>query len=150
MFRKLDIDPRKSRSCIAIGALTKHDYSRRLRKDLIFIHFDITSRRQNKKKRLLVSITKDCKSVKMLTIHTTFETWRTRMQKRIESSPSKIPMNKAVEIYNLSRYIHFFAKMKYYSLYKSWSEYIIGIDLKVQLAVNDKEIPFKENLRKID
>ena len=152
IYHKLDIDPRKSRSCIAIGALTKqktkHEHSRKLKKDLIFIHFDTTSRRQNKKKRLLLSITKDCKSVKVLTLHTSFEIWRTRMQKRIESSPNKIPLNKAAEIYNLSRYIRIFAKMRYNLAYKRWAEFIKDIDPKGQLNVKNEEIPFKEKRRK--
>ena len=37
IYRKLDIDPKKSRSCIAIGALTKlktkHEHSRKLKKE---------------------------------------------------------------------------------------------------------------------
>ena len=152
IYRELDIDPRKSRSCIAIGALTKrkskHEHSCKLKKDLIFIHFDTTSRRQKKKKRLLLSITKDCKSVKVLTIHTNFETWRTRMQKRIESSPNKIPLNKATDIYNLSRYIRFYAKIRYDLAYKRWAEFIKEIDFKDQLNVKNEEIPLKGRKRK--
>ena len=152
IFRELDIDPRKSRSCIAIGALTKqktkHEHSRKLKKDLIFIHFDTTSRRQNKKKRLLLSITKDCKSLKVLTIHTNFEIWRTRMQKRIESSPNKIPLNKATKIYNLSRHTSFFAKIRYNLAYKRWAEFIKEIDFKDQLNVKNEEIPFKDKRQK--
>ena len=152
IYLELDIDPRKSRSCIAIGALTKqktkHEHSRKLKKDLIFIHFDTTSRRQNKKKRLLLSITKDCKSLKVLTIHTNFEIWRTRMQKRIESSPNKIPLNKATEIYNLSRYIRFFAKIRYNLAYKRWAEFIKEIDFQDQLNVKNEEIPFKDKRQK--
>ena len=153
IFRLLKINPKQSRSCIAIGALTKQkikpEHSRKLKKDLIFIHFDTTSRRQNKKKRLLLSITKDCESVKVLTIHTTFETWRTRMQKRIESSPNKIPLNRATEIYNLSRYIRFYAKIKYNLAYKRWTEFLNDIDLDDQIIVNNEEIPFRSKRQKI-
>ena len=147
IYRSLNINPKKSRSCIAIGALAKRkrkdEHSRKLKKDLIFIHFDITSRRQNKKKRLLLSITKECKSIKVLTIYTTFETWRARMQKRIESSPNAIPLNKAAEIYSLSRHIRFLAKLRYDSVYKLWKRFIKDIDLDDQLIVKNEEIPFK-------
>ena len=152
IYRSLNINPKKPRSCIAIGALakqkTKDEHSRRLKKDLIFIHFDITSRRQSKKKRLLLSITKECQSVKVLTIHTTFETWRMRMQKRIESSPNEIPLNKAAEIYNLSRYMRFLAKMRYNSVYKRWTKFIKDIDCNDQLIVKNEDIPFKAKRQK--
>ena len=152
IYRLLKINPKQSRSCIAIGALTKQkikpEHSRKLKKDLIFIHFDTTSRRQNKKKRLLLSITKDCESVKVLTIHTTFETWRTRMQKRIESSPNEIPLNMATEIYNLSKYIRFFAKIRYNLVYKRWAKFVNDIDFDDQLIIKNEEIPFKSKPQK--
>ena len=153
IYQSLRINPKQSRSCIAIGALTKQkikpEHSRKLRKDLIFIHFDTTSRRQNKKKRLLLSITKDCESVKVLTVHTTFEIWRTRMQKRIESSPNKIPLNRATEIYNLSRYARVFAKIRYNLAYKRWAEFLNDMDFDDQLIVNNEEIPFRSKRQKI-
>ena len=70
------------------------------------------------------------------------------MQKRIESSPNKIPLNKAAEIYNLSRYTHILAKMRYNLAYKSWAEFIKNNDLKVQLDLENEEIPFKNKRRK--
>ena len=153
IYQSLRINPKQSRSCIAIGALTKQkikpEHSRKLRKDLIFIHFDTTSRRQNKKKRLLLSITKDCESVKVLTVHTTFEIWRTRMQKRIESSPNKIPLNRATEIYNLSRYARIFAKIRYDLAYKRWAEFLNDMDFDDQLIVNNEEIPFRSKRQKV-
>ena len=152
IYRLLKINPKQSRSCIAIGALTKQnikpEHSRKLKKDLIFIHFDTTSRRQNKKKRLLLSITKDCESVKVLTIHTAFETWRTRMQKRIESNPNEIPLNKATEIYNLSKYIRFFAKIRYNLVYKRWAKFVNDIDFDDQVIIKNEEIPFKSKRQK--
>ena len=152
IYRLLKINPKQSRSCIAIGALTKQnikpEHSRKLKKDLIFIHFDTTSRRQNKKKRLLLSITKDCESVKVLTIHTTFETWRTRMQKRIESSPNEIPLNRATEIYNLSKHVRFFAKIRYNLAYKRWAKFVNDTDFDDQVIIKNEEIPFKSKRQK--
>ena len=73
----LDINPYKSRSRISIGALsklgTKKKSSQKLNKDLIFVHFDITSRHQKEKKLLLLSIAKNSKSIKMITLRTDFE-----------------------------------------------------------------------------
>ena len=66
------------------------------------------------------------------------------MQKRIETSPNKIPLNKATEIYSLSRYIRFFAKMRYYSIYERWAEFIKDIDFKGQINIKNEEIPFKD------
>ena len=56
IYRELNIDPQKPRSCIAIGALAKlkkkPEHSKKLKKEIIFIHFDTTSRRQNKKRKI--------------------------------------------------------------------------------------------------
>ena len=70
------------------------------------------------------------------------------MQKRIESSPNKLPLNKAAEIYNLSRYIRILAKMRYDLAYKRWADFIKDIDFKAQLNVKNEEIPFKNKRQK--
>ena len=146
IYRKLNIDPQKPRSCIAIGALAKlkkkSEHSNKLKKEIIFIHFDTTSRRQNKKRKILLSIAKNCKNIKALTIHTDFETWRSRMKERVESNSEKIPLNNALEIYNLSNYIPFFARRRYNLSYKNWDLLIRDIDLDVQLSLKNDEIPF--------
>lgn len=147
IYSKLNIDLQKPRSCVAIGALAKTknkvEHSNKFKKDIIFIHFDITSRRQNKKRRLLLSIAKNCKNIKVLTIHTSFEAWRSRMKKRIESNPDKIPLNNATEIYKISRYIPFFAKRRYKSSYKNWDLLVKGIGPDAQLSLKNDDIPFK-------
>ena len=148
IYRELNIDPQKPRSCIAIGALAKlkkkkFEHSNKLKKDIIFIHFDTTSRRQKKKRKILLSIAKNCKSMKTLTIHTDFETWRSRMERRVESHSEKIPLNNALEIYNLSKYIPFFAKRRYNLSYRNWDLLIKDIKLDAQLSLKNDEIPFK-------
>ena len=152
IYRELDINPSQARSCIAIGALTKQkikpEHTRKLKKDLIFIHFDTTSRRQNKKKRLLLSIMRNCKSVKVLTIDTAFETWRNRMKKRIESSHGRPPLNTAIEIYNLSKYIRFYANIQYNYTYKCWAEFLRDINFDGQLTLKNEDIPFKGKRQK--
>ena len=149
IYRALNIDPQKPRSCIAIGALAKpkkkkkSQHANKLKKQVIFIHFDTTSRRQNKKRKILLSIAKNCKNIKALTIHTDFETWRSRMKERVESNSEKIPLNNAVEIYNLSKYIPFFAKRRYNLSYQNWNLLIKDIDLDAQILLKNDEIPFK-------
>ena len=147
IYRELNIDPHKPRSCIAIGALAKlkkkSEHTKKLKKEIIFIHFDTTSRRQNKKRKVLLSIAKNCKNIKALTIHTDFKTWRRRMRERVESNSEKIPLNKALEIYNLSKYFPFFAKRRYNQTYQNWDLLIKEIDLDAQLLLKNDEIPFK-------
>ena len=70
------------------------------------------------------------------------------MQKRIESSPNEIPLNRATEIYNLSKYIRFFAKIKYNLTYKRWAKFINEIDFADQLIIRNEEIPFKPKQQK--
>ena len=147
IYRALNIDPQKPRSCIAIGALAKPkkkpQHANKLKTQVIFIHFDTTSRRQNKKRKILLSIAKNCKNIKALTIHTDFETWRSRMKERVESNSEKIPLNNALEIYKLSKYIPFFAKRRYNLTYQNWDLLIKEIDLDAQLLLKNNEIPFK-------
>ena len=71
------------------------------------------------------------------------------MQKRIELSPNEIPLNRAAEIYNLSKYVRFFAKLRYDLAYKRWAEFINDIDFDDQLIIKDEEIPFKSKRQKL-
>ena len=70
------------------------------------------------------------------------------MQKRIESSPNKIPLNRATEIYNLSRYIRLFAKIRYNLSYERWAKFLNEIDFDEQLIVNNEEIPSRSKRQK--
>ena len=70
------------------------------------------------------------------------------MQKRIESSPNEMPLNRATEIYNLSRYIRFFAKIRYNLAYNHWEKFINNIDFDDQLIIKNEEIPFKSKRQK--
>ena len=70
------------------------------------------------------------------------------MQKRIESSPNEITLNRATEIYNLSRYIRFFAKIRYNLAYRHWAKFINDIDFDDQLIIKNEEIPFKSKRQK--
>ena len=147
VYHALDINPHEPRSRISIGALskieTKSKLPRKLKKDLIFIHFDITSRHQKEKKLLLLSIAKHCKSIKVLTLQTNFEEWRERMAKRIQSNTTEIPSNRANTIYRLSKIMPSPAKWLYGSIYKQWAKFIHDIEPDEQLTVNNEDIPFK-------
>ena len=147
IYNALDINPDEPRSRISIGALSKtgakNKHTRKLKKELIFIHFDITSRHQKKKKLLLISIAEHCRSIKVLTLQTNFEEWRRRMEKRFQSYPTEIPSNSAYNIYQLSRIMRSFAKWRYGSSYKQWAKLIQDIDLDGQLIVNNEDILFK-------
>ena len=152
IYQTLGINPQEQRSHISIGALTKLDtkpgHSRKLIKDLIFIHFDITSRHQSDKKHLLRSIADSCKSIKVVTLKTPFDIWHQRMRQRIEVNPTKNPSNIADEIYRLSRFSRYFAKWRYESIYKKWEKLIKNIDLNGQLIVKNEEMPFKPRKKK--
>ena len=152
VYRQLGINPQEPRSHISIGALTKLDskpeHSRKLIKELIFIHFDITSRHQSDKQHLLKSIANSCRSIKVVTLKTPFDVWHQRMRQRIEVNPTKNPSNIADEIYRLSRFSRYFAKWRYESVYKKWGKLIKNIDLDGQLIVKNEEMPFKPRKKK--
>ena len=152
VYRQLGINPQEPRSHISIGALTKLDskpgHSRKLIKELIFIHFDITSRHQSDKQHLLKSIANSCRSIKVVTLKTPFDIWHQRMRQRIEVNPTKNPSNIADEIYRLSRFSRYFAKWRYESIYKKWDKLIKNIDLDGQLIVKNEEMPFKPRKKK--
>ena len=147
IYNALGINPHKSRSRISIGALSKMEgknkHSRKLKKEVIFIHFDFTSRRQREKKLLLLSISKHCKSIKVLTLQTNFEEWRKRMEQRARLDPTPIPSNPANNLYKLSMITRSLAHWRYGSIYKQWAKLIEDIDLDGQLIVNNEDIPFK-------
>ena len=152
VYRQLGINPQEPRSHISIGALTKLDskpgHSRKLIKELIFIHFDITSRHQSDKQLLLKSIANSCRSIKVVTLKTPFDVWHQRMRQRIEVNPTKNPSNIADEIYRLSRFSRYFAKWRYESIYKKWEKLIKNIDLDGKLIVQNEEMPFKPRKKK--
>ena len=152
VYRQLGINPQGPRSHISIGALTKLDskpgHSRKLIKELIFIHFDITSRHQSDKQHLLKSIANSCRSIKVVTLKTPFDVWHQRMRQRIEVNPTKNPSNIADEIYRLSRFSRYFAKWRYESIYKKWEKLIKNIDLDGKLIVQNEEMPFKPRKKK--
>ena len=152
IYRQLGINLQEPRSHISIGALTKLDskpgHSRKLIKDLIFIHFDITSRHQNDKQHLLKSIANSCRSIKVVTLKTPFDVWHQRMRQRIDINPTKSPSNIANEIYRLSRFSRHFAKWRYESIYKKWDKMIKNIELDAQLIVKNEEMPFKPRKKK--
>ena len=147
VYRQLGIHPQEPRSHISIGALTKlgikPGHSRKLIKNLIFIHFDITSRHQSEKQHLLRSIANTCESIKVVTLKTPFEVWRQRMRQRIAISSTKQPSNKADSIYRLSRFSGHLAKWRYESIYKQWNEIINDIHLDGQVVVRNEDMPFK-------
>ena len=152
VYRQLGINPQEPRSHISIGALTKLDskpgHSRKLIKELIFIHFDITSRHQSDKQHLLKSIANSCRSIKVVTLKTPFDVWHQRMRQRIEVNPTKNPSNIADEIYRLSRFSRYLAKWRYESIYKKWEKLIKNIDLDGKLIVQNEEMPFKPRKKK--
>ena len=140
IYRELGINSHKPRSSISIGALKnldkKPEHLRKLKKKVIFIHYYLTSRHQEDKIQLLISIAKYCKKIKVLTIRTSFKTWRERMKKRDEESSTNTPRNIATTIYKTSQFNLFLAKWQYELVYRKWSNFLTKIN-------PDKALTFK-------
>ena len=149
IYHQLGINPQEPRSHISIGALTKLEsnskpgHSRKLIKELIFIHFDTTSRHQGDKQRLLRSIATSCKSIKVVTLKTTFDVWHKRMRQRSDLNPTNNPSTSADAIYKLSRLSRQLAKWRYELAYKRWAKTIHDIQPERQLVVRNEDIPLK-------
>ena len=154
IYHQLGINPQEPRSHISIGALTKLEsnskpgHSRKIIKELIFIHFDTTSRNQGDKQRLLRSIATSCKSIKVVTLKTTFDVWHQRMRQRIDLNPTKNPSNSADAIYKLSRLSRQLAKWRYELAYKQLAKIIHDIQPERQLVVRNEDMPLKTKNQK--
>ena len=141
IFRKLNINPRKSRSCISISALKnsrkKQKHYRKLKKKIIFIHFDLTGSHQKQKRQLLLLAAKNCKKIKILTVQTPFNTWRERMQNRFNQNMTFNHKNDATRIFIISKYFCIFAELEYMLIYKSWAEFSKTIAPSISISVKN-------------
>ena len=141
LMRDLCINPSKKMARINVGALIKSDtnpiHYKKTKKDLIFVHFDLTSRHQLEKRSALVSIANSCKRIKVVTLKTSFDVWQKRIKKRIDRYSSKTLSDKAIAIYRLSRYSRQLGKWRYESIYRQWSALLSEIDIDTQLVVNN-------------
>ena len=145
IFHELNINPRKSKSCISIGALIsalknpshKSKHYRKLKKKIIFIHFDLTGRHQKQKRQLLLLAAKNCKKIKILTVQTPFNTWRERMQNRFNQNLTFNHRNDATRIFGISKYFYFFAEFQYKAIYKEWEKLSTIIAPNKSISVNN-------------
>ena len=141
IFRKLKVNPRKSRSCISISALKKSSkkpkHYRKLKKKIIFIHFDLTGRHQKQKRQLLLLAAKNSKEVKILTVQTPFNTWRERMQNRFNQKLTFNHKNDATKIFRISKYFYLFAEWQYKLIYKKWSKFSTIIAPNKSISVDN-------------
>ena len=141
IFRKLNINPCKSKSCISISALKnsrkKQKHYRKLKKKIIFIHFDLTGRHQKQKRQLLLLAAKNCKKIKILTVQTPFNTWRERMQNRFNQNLTFNHKNDATKIFRISKYFYLFAELQYKLIYKKWSKLSRIIAPNKSMSINN-------------
>ncbi len=141
IFRKLSINPRKSKSCISISALKNPSknpkHYRKLKKKIIFIHFDLTGSDQKLKRQLLLLAAKNCKKIKILTVQTPFNTWRERMQNRFNQNLTFDNKNDATKIFEISKYFYFFAELQYKLIYTKWSKFSTNISPNKSISVDN-------------
>ena len=141
IYRELAIDHRRSKSSISIGALNnldkKPEHLKKLSKKIIFIHFDLTSRNQDRKRELLLKIAKNCKTVKVLTIKTPFEIWHKRMRYRDQELRTAVPKNNATAIYRNSLFNPLFAKWQYDAVYRQWARFSKNLEAENYLLIKN-------------
>ena len=110
---------------------------KKLSKKIIFIHFDLTSRNQDKKRELLLKIAKNCKTVKVLTIKTPFKIWHERMRNRDQELRTAVPKNNATAIYRNSLFNPLFAKWQYDAVYRQWARFSKNLEAEDYLLIKN-------------
>ena len=101
-----------------------HKRSKKMRKDLHIVHFDLTCKNQLERRSQLRAISSECKSIKIITIRTTFKTWKKRMAERVKNELAKMPTSQAFWIYALSLFNIRIAKHLFESVYEDWDSFL--------------------------
>ena len=94
--------------------------SKKMRKDIFIIHFDLTSRNQHKRRSQLKAIASQCQTLKVVTLEVNFKTWQKRMADRIKHEFYGMPLSQAFWIYLISLINPKHGKKCYRRVYQDW------------------------------
>ena len=110
--------------------------SKKMRKDVFIIHFDLTSRHQHKRRSQLKAIASQYQTLKVVTLEVNFKTWQKRMTERVKHEFYGMPLSQAFWIYLISlinlKYSHKF----YRRVYQDWSSLLDGIPTNQRIIFN--------------
>lgn len=122
--QKLDLHSQLDIGKINIERLSNKEKSKKrskkMRKDVFVIHFDLTSRNQHKRRSQLKAIASQCQTLKVVTLEVNFKTWQKRMTERIKHEFYGMPLSQAFWIYLISLINLKYGKKCYRRVYKDW------------------------------
>ena len=110
--------------------------SKKMRKDVFIIHFDLTSRNQSKRRSQLKAVASQYQTLKVVTIEVNFKTWQKRMAERIKHEFYGMPLSQAFWIYLVSLINPKHGKKCYRRVYQDWSSLLDGIPTNQRLIFN--------------
>ena len=112
--------------------------SKKMRKDVFIIHFDLTSRNQHKRRSQLKAIASKCQTLKVVTIEVNFKTWQKRMTERIKHEFYGMPLPQAIWIYLISLINPKYGKKCYRRAYQDWRSLLEGIPTNQRIIFNSE------------
>ena len=110
--------------------------SKKMRKDVFIIHFDLTSRNQSKRRSQLKAIAFQCQTLKVVTIEVNFKTWQKRMTERIKHEFYGMPLSQAFWIYLISLINPKHGKKCYRRVYQNWRSLLDGLPTDQRVIFN--------------
>ena len=91
-----------------------------MRKGVVIIHFDLTSRNQHKRRSQLKAIASKSQTLKVVTLEVNFKTWQKRMTERIKHEFYGMPLSQDFWIYLVSLINLKYGKKCYRRVYQDW------------------------------
>ena len=106
--------------------------SKKMMKDAFIVHFDLTSRNQQKRREQLKAIASKYKRLAVVTLELTFTTWNQRMSDRVKNKFFGLPLSQAFWIHTLSLIHKSYAHSLFNSVYEEWDSFLD------QASINDR------------
>ena len=98
--------------------------SKKMMKDAFIVHFDLTSRNQQKRREQLKAIASEYKQLAVVTLELRFTTWKQRMSDRVKNKFFGMPLSQAFWIYTLSLVHKSYAHSLFNSVYEEWDSFL--------------------------
>ena len=112
--------------------------SKKMRKDLFIVHFDLTSRHQHQRRSQLKAIAAKCQTLKIITLDVAFDTWQRRMAQRIRNKFYGMPLSQAFWIYAHSLINNKHGRRLFNSVYQEWDSFLDTIPTNERLFFNSE------------
>ena len=141
ILRKLKLSEELKLGKINIERLTNatkmRKRSKKMKKDVYIVHFDLTSRNQPQRRLQLREISSECKSLTVITLQLSFKTWKKRMAERLRNGLREIPISQAFWIYILSLINTNLANHFFESVYAEWDLLLNSMAIENKIYINE-------------